>query len=50
MSDVRLKRLGIPDRFIEHGRKETLLRKIGLDTEGIAKGVRKFLQGETTVV
>ncbi len=50
ISDVRLKRLGIPDRFIEHGPREILLRKIGLDTEGIAKGVRRFLQEETKVV
>ncbi len=50
MSDVKLKRLGIPDRFIEHGPREVLLRKIGLDAEGIAKSVRKFLQQETKVV
>jgi len=50
MSDVKLKRLGIPDRFIEHGPRKMLLRKIGLDAEGIAKSVRKLLQEETRAV
>jgi 1-deoxy-D-xylulose-5-phosphate synthase len=31
-----IKDLGIPDRFIEHGPRETLLHNIGLDAEGIA--------------
>jgi 1-deoxy-D-xylulose-5-phosphate synthase len=36
--DVRkVRRLGIPDRFIEHGSREMLLRILGLDSEGIYK-------------
>jgi 1-deoxy-D-xylulose-5-phosphate synthase len=31
-----IKNLGIPDRFIEHGPRESLLHSIGLDAEGIA--------------
>ena len=33
----RLTRLGIPDRFIEHGDRQELLADLGLDAAGIAK-------------
>jgi len=35
--------MGIPDRFIEHGAREDLLREIGLDPAGIAARVRGLL-------
>jgi 1-deoxy-D-xylulose-5-phosphate synthase len=36
LSGKFIKALGIPDRFIEHGSRDGLLRDIGLDAEGIA--------------
>ncbi|HID94747.1 MAG TPA: 1-deoxy-D-xylulose-5-phosphate synthase [Candidatus Latescibacteria bacterium] len=44
MSDIKLKRLGIPDQFIQHGPREVLLEEIGLTARGIAAAVRKFLK------
>jgi len=38
---VRLLRLGIPDRFIEHGDQALLLAEIGLDRNGIVRAVRQ---------
>ncbi|MBV9126271.1 MAG: 1-deoxy-D-xylulose-5-phosphate synthase [Planctomycetes bacterium] len=34
-------RLGIPDRFIEHGERAELLADLGLDVDGICETVRK---------
>jgi 1-deoxy-D-xylulose-5-phosphate synthase len=42
--DVRLKRLGLPDRFIEHGPATVLKQKYGLDVSGIVKEARDFCQ------
>jgi len=36
-------RLGIPDRFIEHGSRNLLLEKIGLSKEGIALRIEEFI-------
>jgi 1-deoxy-D-xylulose-5-phosphate synthase len=33
-------RLGLPDRFIEHGERGELLAELGLDVEGICRAVR----------
>ncbi|HPT50207.1 MAG TPA: 1-deoxy-D-xylulose-5-phosphate synthase [Accumulibacter sp.] len=38
---ARLLRLGIPDRFIDHGDQTRLLAEIGLDREGIVRAVRE---------
>jgi 1-deoxy-D-xylulose-5-phosphate synthase len=35
----RLRRIGIPDRFISHGSREDCLRDVGLDVEGIVKQI-----------
>ena len=37
---IRVKSLGIPDQFIEHGPRNLLLKNIGLDPEGIAAEIR----------
>ena len=42
--EVRVKRLGLPDKFIEHGPLEVLRRAYGLDEPGILKGARDFLR------
>jgi 1-deoxy-D-xylulose-5-phosphate synthase len=36
-------RLGIPDRFIEHGERGELLAELGLDVDGICSAVRRAL-------
>jgi 1-deoxy-D-xylulose-5-phosphate synthase len=38
----RVRRLGIPDEFIEHGGRDELLRDLGLDVSGIAKTCRSL--------
>lgn len=36
-SEIQIRFLGIPDRFIEHGDRKVLLSNLGLSPEGIAK-------------
>jgi 1-deoxy-D-xylulose-5-phosphate synthase len=45
VTGIRVKRLGIPDRFIEHGSQAQLRKDLGLDAEGIANAVQTFLSG-----
>ncbi|MEX0856381.1 MAG: 1-deoxy-D-xylulose-5-phosphate synthase [Gemmatimonadota bacterium] len=35
--------LGLPDRYVQHGAREILLRELGLDTVGIAARVRSLV-------
>jgi 1-deoxy-D-xylulose-5-phosphate synthase len=39
-------RLGLPDRFVEHGERPELLADLGLDPKGIAAAVRRGLRRE----
>jgi 1-deoxy-D-xylulose-5-phosphate synthase len=41
--DVPVLRLGLPDRFIEHGEQSQLLAELGLNQEGIVRSVRACL-------
>ena len=41
--DVPLLRLGLPDRFIDHGEQAQLLAELGLDRDGIVHTVRNRL-------
>ena len=41
-SSTPLLRLGLPDRFIEHGDQALLLSEIGLDRDGIVRSARRF--------
>lgn len=41
---IQVKRLGIPDEFIEHGTPEELYEMIGLHPEGIEKEIRLILK------
>jgi 1-deoxy-D-xylulose-5-phosphate synthase len=41
---VPLHRLGLPDRFIEHGAQALLLHKFALDAEGVAEAAREMLR------
>lgn len=38
-------RMGLPDRFIEHGQRPALLEQLGLNAQGIADRVRAALSG-----
>ncbi|MCP4668978.1 MAG: hypothetical protein GY849_21790, partial [Deltaproteobacteria bacterium] len=40
LQDVRVKRIGLPDMFIEHGPLPLLREKHGLDASGILKKAR----------
>jgi 1-deoxy-D-xylulose-5-phosphate synthase len=42
MSAAHVRRLGIPDRFVEHGDRNELLADLGLDVEGIARTCREL--------
>ena len=42
LSTAHLKRLGIPDRFIEHGERGELLAEMQLDTSGITQVARQM--------
>lgn len=42
MSDISVKRIGLPGKFIEHGKKPELLKNYGLDAQGIAAEIRKW--------
>lgn len=40
---LQIKRLGIPDTFVEHGTQDELFHMLGLDAEGIAKEIINIL-------
>jgi 1-deoxy-D-xylulose-5-phosphate synthase len=44
--NANIKRLGVPDRFIDHGSQEELYRECGFDTEGITRTVREMLNAK----
>lgn len=44
MQQVNVKRLGIPDQYIEQGPQEQLRKDVGIDTKGITKAVQAFMQ------
>jgi len=46
MQHIQLVRLGIPDRFVEHGGRDYLLDKLGLTPQSIA---RKIIQSHTSI-
>jgi len=41
---VQLKRIGIPDKFIQHGSRKKLLNLLGLDKEGIIKAGKEMVK------
>lgn len=40
---LKIKRIGIPDMFIEHGKQKQLREKLNIDSEGIAKTCIEFI-------
>jgi 1-deoxy-D-xylulose-5-phosphate synthase len=47
LNDVKIKNIGIPDEFVEHGTQAILRAKYGLDANGIARQVMEMLSGST---
>ncbi len=43
---IHVKRLGIPDTFVEHGPQTLLREKYGIDEKGIFKGVKEMVEEE----
>jgi len=43
LRDVRVRRIGLPDTFVEHGPQDVLRAKYGLDTAGILQEARRLL-------
>src|SRR5512146_1544773 len=44
VTGVKTLRIGLPDRYIEHGPQQTLRQKYGLDADGIYASVRNFVE------
>ena len=40
---VKVKRLGIPDRFVQHGTQAELRAELGLDAPGISRSIREVM-------
>ncbi len=43
ISDLQIKRIGIPDRFVEHGNVTTLRNKYGLNAQGVVTAAHSLL-------
>ena len=41
--DLPVRRIGVPDRVIEHGSPAEVLAEIGLDVDGIERAARELL-------
>ena len=41
--DGKFKRLGLPDKFVEHGTRDQLLQLLGLDRKGITTAIQKLI-------
>ena len=50
LTNIKIKRLGIPDKFIEHGTQEILRQKAGLDVETLIHNALKLLNMEENIV
>jgi 1-deoxy-D-xylulose-5-phosphate synthase len=46
LNSIQMKRLGIPDVFVEHGPQALLREKYGIDENGIFKGAKELLGEE----
>jgi len=42
--NVKVKNLGLPDKFLGHGTREEVLSEAGLDEEGILKAIKNFIE------
>ena len=39
----KLKRLGMPDTFVEHGSRDQILTMLGLDENGVANTIQEMV-------
>lgn len=46
----RITRLGVPDRFIQHGHRNLLLKEIGLDEDGIYRSASTLVKGKRSIL
>ncbi|HET6382547.1 MAG TPA: 1-deoxy-D-xylulose-5-phosphate synthase [Armatimonadota bacterium] len=44
LGQIHVERMGIPDHFVEHGKRDLLLGKMGLNADGIVKRAVTFVQ------
>lgn len=44
ISGVKIKKLGIPDCYVEHGSQAQLREQLGLDAEGVYRNAKRFLE------
>ena len=42
-----LKRLGLPDSFVEHGTRDQILNRLGLDVEGLVLSIKEMVKLKT---
>ena len=42
-------RIGLPDKYIEHGTQAQLYKMLGIDADGLYKKIKKFVQNKTTI-
>ncbi len=47
LTDVMVKRLGLPDRFVEHGSQQALRKRVGLDVDSVIKACEELVQNMT---
>ena len=45
-----MKRLGLPDNFIQHGSRDEILKTINLDVDGIVENVEKLLINKKSTI
>ncbi len=50
LNTAHIRRLGLPDRFVEHGERGELLAELGLDANGIAVACREMAERTETLV
>ncbi len=44
LSDVRVRRLGLPDRFIQHGSQQLLRKQVGLDVDSVVSACKEIME------
>jgi 1-deoxy-D-xylulose-5-phosphate synthase len=49
MKSGTIRRLGIPDHFIEHGNRDELLADLGLDIDGLVSAARSMIRNQSLV-
>jgi 1-deoxy-D-xylulose-5-phosphate synthase len=47
LKDIRIKRLGLPDEFIEHGQKKIILDEYSLNEDKLYKIIKEFMSSRT---